>query len=202
MKIENFIKLINSITKREFHIKTNDIELQLGKTYFIYKITPIKKIVSGFEFKVPKSEESIIKSFINKFCNKYKEPNPLAYNGKYGSDWAKMTDVEKEYAYMHHTSKMFNKTQLLEQIKKNMLDSDIEDVLCKYGFYYTSYGIGIFVLYGGQYEINAINRMKIYLSKNNIPFKNQMSNANWVFRFIININKDYHKTLLSNFNRI
>jgi hypothetical protein len=199
MKTENFIKLINSITGREFQIETKDTEMQLEKTYEIFRITPIRKITVSFDFKVPKNEESIIKSFVNTFCNKYKEPDPLAYDGRYGSDWSKMTDSDKEFAYYHHSSNMLHKTKLMEQIKNNMLVSDIEDVLCKYGFYHTLYGIGIFVLFSGIYEVKAIDRMKKYLSDKNIPFKNQLSDAHWVYRFILNIDKDIHKSLLIDF---
>jgi len=199
MKTINFIKLAQTFTNIDFQIKTTDSELQPEKSYYIYKITPIRQITVGFDFKIPKNEESIIKSFISTFCNKYKQPNPAAYNGVYGSDWSKMNDSDKEFAYYHHRSNMYSKTQLLEQIKENLNDSKVEDVLCKYGFYSTLYGLGIFVLFSGIYEINAINRMKAYLLENGIPYKNELSDANWVYRFVINANKDIHSDLLSKF---
>jgi hypothetical protein len=203
MKTENFIKLVQSFTGRDFQVETNDLELESEKTYSIYRYTPIKKYKISFDFKVPKNEESIIKSFINTFCNKYKEPDPANYDGKYANDpkdkWEFFTDEQKENCYFHHSSNMFYKTDLMEQVKENLGKSEIEDVLCQYGFYHTLYGIGIFILLGGQYELNAIDRMKKYLSEKNIPFKNQLSDAHWVFRFVININKDVHKSLLTNF---
>jgi hypothetical protein len=201
MKTENFNQLINSITGREFQIKTSDEEIVLEKKYYIFKITPIHKITVGFEFAVPKNEESIIKSFVTTFCNKYKEPNPLAYSGRYGFKWDDMSESDRDFAHLHHSSNMYNKTALMEQIKANMLKSDIEDVLCKYGFYHTLYGIGIFILFGGKYEYNAIGRMKKYLSEMNVPFRNELSEARWVFRFVINVGKDYHKVLISDFNK-
>jgi len=207
MKTENFIKLINSITKKDFQIKTSDTELKPEETYYIFRITPERKYKIGFDFKCPKNEENLIKSFINVYCSKYREPDPANYTGWYygtynkKSDWNFMSENEKEFCINHHSSHMYSKSALLEQIKENMNDSNIENVLCKYGFYHTVYGIGIFVLFSGQYELNAINRMSGYLKRKNIPFRNEYSNAKWVYRFVINIDKDIHKSLLSDFNK-
>ena len=202
MKTENFNKLIQSITNRDLQIDTNESELQLNCEYTIYRITPLRKIKVSFTFKTPKNEEKLIKSFVNTFCNKYKEPNPENYNKTYGGDilrWNDKTDLEKEFAYYNHSSNMFSKTCLMDNIRKNMLNPGIEHTLCRYGFYHTLYGIGLFILFGGEYEINAINRMSKYLSEKNIPFKNQTSEAGWVYRFCINIDKDIHKGLLISF---
>ena len=87
----------------------------------------------------------------------------------------------------------------MEQIKENLNDSSIEETLCKYGFYETNYGIGIFVLFSGKYELNAIEKMAAYLRAKNIPFHNEFSYARWVYRFVININKDIHAALLNSF---
>jgi hypothetical protein len=203
MQTENFIKLINSITKKDFLINTTDLHIIPEKKYYIYIITPLKKYKIGFEFKAPKNVENLIKSFISTYCNKFREPNPANYNGKYSNDplykWEFFTAEKKEYCYFNHSSNMYNKNQLLEQIKENLNDSNIENILCKYGFYNTIYGVGIFVLFGGKYEINAINKFSDYLKNINIPFKNEYSNAKWVYRFVINIDKDIHAGILNNF---
>jgi len=207
METINFLNLINSITKKDFQIDTTDPEIISEKTYYIYKITPIKKINVGFDFKAPKNEENLIKSFINVYCSKYREPNPAnyKYDERYSNDknycWEMFDDAKKEQCYYHHSSNMYSKAALLEQIKENMNDSNIEDVLCKYGFYHTVYGIGIFVLFSGIYEMNAINRLSNYLKSKNIPYKNEYSNARWVYRFVLNIDKDIHKSILSDFNK-
>jgi hypothetical protein len=39
-----------------------------------------------------------------------------------------------------------------------------------------------------------------YLKTKNIPFRNEYSNAMWVFRFVINVSKEIHKSILSDFN--
>ena len=205
MKTENFRILINALTGREFKIKTNDAEIIPDKTYHIYITTPILKLKSGFDFKTPKNQERLIKSFVTTFCNKYKEPNPRAYDWSartYGEKalYENKTPEEKERCFYHHSSNMYNKKQLLEQIKENLSKESIENVLCKYGFYHTLYGLGIFVLFSGKYEINAIQKMADYLKENNIPFRNEFSDQKWVYRFVLNIDKEIHKSILENFN--
>lgn len=205
MKIENFTKLIQSITKRDFIIDSKNIDIVLESEYFIYKILPVSKRKIGFTFKTPKNDENLIKSFISQYCKKYKEPDPSIYTGSYcgqyseGNDWQKMTDEKKEFCYYHHSSRMFSDKQLLEQIKENLNDSSIEETLCRYGFYETNYGIGIFILFSGKYELSAIEKMAVYLKSKSIPFTNEYSDARWVFRFVLNINKDIHKEILNSF---
>lgn len=202
MKTHNFINLIQAITKREFLIDSESTDIAPESEYFIYKVLPVSKRRIGFYFKTPKNEESLIKSFINQFCKKYREPNPLNYDGSYygSTSWENMTEEKREFCYYHHSSNMFSGNRLLEQIKENLNDSSIEGTLCKYGFYETNYGIGIFVLFSGKYELNAIEKMANYLRSKNIPFSNEFSNARWVFRFVLNINKDIHKEILKSFN--
>ena len=157
----------------------------------------------SFAFVCPKNEDSIIKSFINTFKNKYLEPNPKAYDKEYGGKtytWEGMSDKDKEYAYMHHRSNMLPAKILLEQVKENLNTAGIEDILCRYGFYHTNYGIGIFVLFSTIMEMRAVQKMNEYLKQNNIPFSNEFSDAKWVYRFVMNISKDIHGTLLNNFN--
>lgn len=205
MKTESFIILINALTKRDFTINTTDIELLPEKKYYIYRTLPISQRHIGFEYKIPVNEETIIKSFVTTFCNKYKEPNPKAYDymaRTYGEKalYENKTDEEKEFCYYHHSSNMYGKEQLLEQIRKNLEDVNTENVLCKHGFYPTVYGVGMFVLFAGEYQANAIKKMSDYLKENNIPFHNEYSDKMWVYRFVININKDIHKSILTNFN--
>ena len=205
MKKHNFIKLIQSITKRDFQIDSLDTDIAIEGEYFIYKVLPVSKRKIGFLFKTPKNEENLIRSFITQFCKKYREPNPANYTGNYcgtytpSSAWENMSEEKKEFCYCHHSNTMYSEKVLLEQIKENLNDSSIEETLCKYGFYETNYGIGIFVLFSGRYEIAAIEKMAAYLKSKNIPFTNEYSNAMWVYRFVLNINKDIHTTLLNSF---
>ena len=81
MKTQNFINLIQAITKRDFNIKSKDLEFLPEKEYFIFRVLPASKREVGFNFKTPKNEENLVRSFINQFCKKYREPNPANYDG-------------------------------------------------------------------------------------------------------------------------
>lgn len=199
METQNFQKLIQAITGREFTISTTDSSLVLQKKYYIYKVLPISKRHIGFDWTTPSNEENMLKSFLTAFSNKYFEPNPKVYCGRYGLKWSNMSPDQKEYAYYHHRSNMYRKQDLMDQIQLNFDDTKIFDALLKYGFYPTEYGIGIFVFWSSKYVENAIQKMREYLRDHSIPFSNEFSNARWVLRFKINIGKENHYKLLKSF---
>ena len=98
MKTENFTKIIQALTGRDFNINTDDTELIPSKKYTIYRVLPITKIPVSFNFICPKKEDTIIKSFINNFTKKYREPDPKKYNKEYGGTiyrWNDKTAEEK-----------------------------------------------------------------------------------------------------------
>lgn len=205
METGKFNTLIQKITGRELVIDTTDPEITHGKEYNIYKVLPITRRSVSFTWKTASIDERLLRSFITAFCSKYREPNPAAYDYSaktYGERylWANKTEEEREYAYMHHTSNMYNKEQLLSQIHANFNSKEIEETLLKYGFYTTEYGIGIFCFWETPQIVNCINAMKGYLNQNLIPFKNEFSDARWVFRFKLNISKEAHNQILNAFN--
>jgi hypothetical protein len=204
MNTQNFQNLIQAITGRPLLIKTNDEELQLGKEYIVGLTLPITQRTVSFKWKCAANEEKVLKSFITAFCNKYKEPNPAAYDWSaknYGDKylWANKSDIEKEYAYNHHSSNMYSNKALMAQIEANFQSDDIKAAYLKHGFYSTNYGLGIFALFTSQAVDNAINTLHSYLTAKAIPFSNEFSDARWVYRFKINLNKETHTKILSNF---
>jgi len=202
MNTQNFQNLIQAITGRELIINTSDIEIQTEKEYYIYKIFPLTQRKSGFNWKTAKTEEKMLRSFITAFCNKYIEPNPKTYDYEYGGKtykWEDRTPIEKEYALSHHRTHQFNKTDLMSQISENFNKEGIQNALIKYGFYNTEYGIGIFCFWETDCVKQAINKMAKYLNDLSIPFKNEYSDARWVFRFKLNLTKDQHNSILNQF---
>ena len=201
MKTKNFIKLINAVTGRDFQTNAGE-EIKLNSEYYVFKILPINQMKIGFMFKTPKREESLIKSFITQYSNKYLEPNPAKYDGRYGGiKWENKTDAEKEFAYMHHRSNMYSKQFLLGQLKENAVKVGTQYTFSYYGFYSTNYGIGLYVLFSFNPEL-AVNRMRKFLDQKGIPYHNEYSDAKWVYRFVININKDIHEALLGEFSNL
>lgn len=204
MNLLNFQSLIQAITKRPLIIKTADIDIQLGKEYVVVLTLPITQRPVYFKWKCATNEDKVLKSFITAFCNKYREPNPAAYDWaakNYGEKylWVNMTETEREYAYNHHSSNMFSPKKLMEQVEANFQSEDIKVAYLKYGFYSTNYGLGIFALFASQAVDNAIHTMCKFLTERAIPYSNEFSDARWVYRFKININKEAHSNLLANF---
>ena len=203
MDAQKFINLVNALTKREFTIQRNPSELVESAEYYIYRTLPATGRNVGFVFKTPKNPENIVKTFINQYCKKYREPNPANYDGKYPGSvkWEDKSEEQREYAYSHHASNMYSEKTLLEQIKENLNSPEIELALCRYGFYETHYGLGIFVLFSGRYEQEAIARLSKYLNGLGIPYSNEFSQARWVYRFVLNVSKEIHKELLQSFHK-
>jgi hypothetical protein len=201
MTTENFQHLICLITGRDFIIKTEDIELQFEKEYYIYRILPITGRTVYFMWKAPKADEKMLRSFITAFTSKYREPNPLTYNYEYGGKkytWDEKTDKEREYCYMHHVGHMYNKAALLQQIENNFAKDGISTGLIRYGFYNTEYGIGIFCFWMTAGVKTAIDVMAKHLQALSIPFTNEFSDARWVYRFKIGLTKDNHLAIINN----
>lgn len=205
METLKFQSLIQKITGRDFIIDTADTEIKHEKEYKVYRVLPITGRTVVFYWKTAKSDERLLRSFITAFCNKYREPNPAAYDYSartYGDSalWINKTPQEREYAYMHHSSNMYSKTQLMEQVQANFSAPEMRETLLKYGFYTTEYGIGIFCFWQTEAVVNAVNAMKGYLQAKAIPYKNEFSDARWVFRFKLNLSKELHNQILNSFN--
>jgi hypothetical protein len=205
MQTSNLTKLIQSLTGRPFIVGTKDENIQLEKEYFIYHVLPISQRKVGFIWLTPKTPEKLLKSFITAFCNKYKEPNPRAYDYSartYGPSalYENKTPEEKEFCFYHHSSNMYSKQCLMEQIKFNFDLPEFEKVLLRYGFYPTEYGIGIFILFVNNSVSTAVKKMSEFLKAQNIPFSNELSDAQWVLRFKLNISKEKHTQILQSFN--
>lgn len=205
MKKHNFEKLIQAITKRPLLIDTQDEFLTPQTEYYIYKVLPLTERKVFFVWKTPKKIDNFFKSFITAFVNKYKEPNPRAYDCNartYGerAKWENKSPEEQERAHFHHSSNMFSKQALLEQIETNFLSSDIKHVFCRYGFYATHYGIGIFAFYATTGVLEAIRTLKEFLNQKYIPYKNEFSEARWVLRFKIGLDKEKHESLINQLN--
>ena len=206
MKTTNFLSLINHITGRDFLIDTKDDELQFETEYYIYKILPLTERKVYFKWKTPKAEDKFLRSFITAYTTKYKEPNPSAYDWSaktYGdkAKWENKSPIDKERAYFHHSSNMYSKDSLMQQIQDKFNQSDIKNVMLRHGLYSTNYGIGIFILFETSFSIEAITEFKKYLQSNSIPFTNEFSDARWVYRFKLNIDKQTHQSILNSFNK-
>ena len=205
MKTANFLNLVNDITGRDFLIDSSHKELQFESEYFFYRVLPLTGRKVFFKWKTPKTEDKFLRSFITAYTKGYKEPNPRAYDWSartYGEKarWENKTPIEKEYAYSHHSSNMYSKEQLMQQIQDKFNHSSILHTMLKHGLYPTNYGIGIFILFETSFALDAIKQFSSYLKNKSIPFTNEFSDARWVYRFKLNIDKQTHESILNSFS--
>lgn len=209
MKTENFTQLISAITGRAFSISARTDwrntapageTLEHEKTYFVGMTLPITGITVGFDWKTPKADEKMLRSFISAFTSKYREPNPATYVSYEGVNrWESMTPEKREYAHFHHASHMLSKEILLAQVQARFSCAEIETALNQWGFYETEYGIGIFCFWETQFVRNAIGKMRAYLFGLNVATREEYSDARWVYRFRIEANREIHTSLLKQF---
>jgi len=204
MNTQKFQNLIQQITGKPLIIATNDENIINGAEYIVYMILPLTDRKVYFKWKAATTDEKLLRSFITAFCNKYREPNPRSYDYQartYGESakWENKTEIEKEYAYFHHAGFMYSKNDLMKQIEANFANPAIEKALLMYGFYTTEYGIGIFAFWETQAVVNAIAKLKQHLNSISIPYKNEFSDARWVYRFKLNLTKEAHNNILTSF---
>jgi len=148
----------------------NDIEIELNTIYGISIDGYIE-----FEFKTGKKIDNILKTFVTQYINKFEVKQWI---------WS---DVENKMLRP-------NKKDVIKKLKNS-------NRVAKYFFYTTIYGIGYFCYFMNdktQKETNLL--LKNYLDSLKISFKNEFSEAGWVYRFVINKDVKIHNNLLNNFN--
>jgi hypothetical protein len=126
-----------------------------------------------YDFKSPKGEDSILKSFLNQYISKYETKTMcVTENGMLGKK---------------------TKEQIYEKIKN---DDRVENWV----FYTTLYGIGTFCFFMSAKSLAQVhNKMAEYLKSKNVEFRNEFSDAQWVYRFIVNKDVAIHNKLLTDF---
>lgn len=212
MKTESFTQLVRAVTGRDFSIYLSGLNgwrelvpagdaLQTESAYLVIRTLPLTGRVVGFEWKTPKTEEKMLRSFITAFTSKYREPNPATYGTDpyYPAKWESFSPEKREHAYGHHASHMFSKEELLAQVEKRFSCPEIETALNQWGFYETEYGLGIFCYWETPFVRNAIDRMRRFLAGSNVPAREEYSDARWVYRFRVEVSRDFHSNLLRQF---
>lgn len=210
MNTENFTHLIRAITGRNFIIQERldwrntqaaGDTLAHERVYFVSLTLPLSGRVCGFDWKTPKADEKMLRSFITAFTSKFREPDPETYvASEYGGrSWASMTPEQREGAYHHHATHMLSKEKLMKQVEDRFNCSEIETALNQWGFYETEYGIGIFCFWETLFVRNAIAKMRQFLNGSNVPSREEYSDARWVYRFRIEASREAHTGLLKQF---
>ena len=179
MEKENFENLIKLVTGKNLSVTSNNIELETEYNVFLDN-------EFNFTFKTPKKIDALLSSFINQYCSKAK-----IVEQKY----LDLFKFKRLNMYMKHHCK--NKFSLMNDIKENFNKTDFINQYCKYGFYCTDYGIGIFVQFLTDKTFNLLEN---FLTNKNIPFSLEYSDKEFVLRFKIKVDKSFHNSILTEFN--
>ena len=125
-----------------------------------------------FNIKVGKIE-NLMKTFITQFSSKYK--------------WL-VEDING----------MFNYESNKEQVQKNIIERN-QDRVSKGLFYTTLYGIGFWAIFCSKQDIEVAKMLADYLKSKAIQYRNEWSDAGWVYRFVIGKEVELHNQLLKEF---
>lgn len=201
MKTQQFQDLLQAVACRPLTLKIQAEEIPLDSTIQIFRPWKHGQTTLAFTWKTPKKEDSLLRSFITTFCAKYREPDPDTYEKeswqRYAEKWNDPTTHWSCPPWHHHATHQLSKQKLKTQVSDNF--SRFDSKMARLGFYATDYGIGIFTLYGGQWVRNSLAEMSNYLTENGIPYRNELSDAGWVTRFVLKLDKVTHFKLLGGF---
>jgi hypothetical protein len=179
MNAIEFINFANDFTGKNIQIFKPEND-QKYSSYFPYngELLPNTKygISFGgyivFDFITGKNVDNFFKTFVTQYINKYQIKQMVFIDGEY---------------------KCMSKIECIEKIKNS-------DRVNKNYFYTTLYGIGCFCYFMRKTTLNSYsNILANYLKSKDIQFKNEFSEAGWVYRFCINKNIELHNELLTNF---
>jgi hypothetical protein len=201
MKTSQLQSLIQAVTGRGLVLATNDDEIPLNSIVTVLRPFQPGKPREAFRWKTPKKEDSLLRSFVSTFCSKYLEPDPETYSGdtweKYQAKWENPETHWDCSPWFHHRTHQLSKEKLRTQVLVNFSNFDVK--VARLGFYPTNYGIGLFTVFGGAWVETSLEAMRSHLTQAGIPFKNELSEAGWVTRFVIRLDKNVHARILGNF---
>lgn len=142
------------------------------KTDTVYGIMVNDHNFIDFDFKTGKNEDTILKTFVTQFINKYESKQMVIKDGQICKP---------------------EKSEIIEKYRNS-------DRVNKFFFYTTLYGIGYFVFFMGRKAFENTNKkLSEYLESKGINFSNEFSDAGWVYRFVINKDVEIHNRLLEGF---
>lgn len=184
IEFNNLIKTITNIKDIELFILENqDAKKWYEKTYNSNFTTITENTTYGivfdnvvqFDFKIGKLD-NLFKTFITQFISKHLTKIPYLENGD----------------FKYHTKESALRTL---QINSNRLGFE----LC----YSTNYGIGVWQILIPKDKLEAMKlKIEILLKSKGIQFKNEYSEARWVYRYLIDGSYLDHNILVDKLRQI
>ncbi len=184
-KFETLINEIFTNAGIKDNISFRLIEDQNSKAYYNNNIdfsdftenTKYAVIYDGynqFTLKVGKVE-NLLKTFITQYCSRL-----TAYRQGEDGYWGTVSIKKEVFA------KIVNANQ--DRVYKGL-------------FYTTLYGIGFWAIFSTKKDIETAGSLANYLKSNAVEYKNEWSDAGWVYRFKINKDVITHNHLLTQFQQ-
>lgn len=125
-----------------------------------------------YSFKTGKID-NLLKAFITTFSNKHKI-------------LVQIDDGNFEYKVQK------------EKVIKNIVEKN-QDRVSKGLFYSTLYGIGFWAIFCSKEDMQVAKQLHDFLNSIGIKFRNEWSDAGWVYRFVIGKPVEVHNELLTKF---
>jgi hypothetical protein len=185
MEIKAFEKTISIITDENINLYL--LENQESKKWYEKKYTKVNKLafntiygvcidnVICFEFRTSKNIDGLLKTFISQYCAK-----------------------RKEYKLINGEVRQLSKKELFEQLKINNTERVHKGL-----FYTTLYGVGLWDFFNSKNTHEILNEsMSNYLKSKGLQFKNEYSDAGWVFRYKFNMPIQQINELLESFTTV
>lgn len=185
IKFETLINEILSASGITHTVTFRLIEDQNSKCYYKNNIgftdfienTKYAVIYDGynqFTLKVGKIE-NLLKTFITQYCSRL-----TAYRQDEQGYWGTVLIKKEVFA------KIVNANQ--DRVYKGL-------------FYTTLYGIGFWAIFSTKKDVETAGSLANYLKSNNIEYKNEWSDAGWVYRFKTGKDVLTNNNLLENFQQ-
>lgn len=180
----NFINLVSILTNKKIDLRLNVYgatkkwydttfsdftELEVNQDYTVF-IDETQQ----FTFKTGKNSDTFVKSFLTQY-------------------------ISKASIFNISTMEYMTKEEKRDSIVNNVNNTNNFNRLSKYIYYTTLYGIGMFIFFMNEKTIQKYTTfLNEYLKASNINYKNEYSEAGWVYRWVIKSDINHHNLILSN----
>ena len=167
-------------------------EIETGQTYLL-EITGPFGYSQRIDWKAPAKEESFPRSLITCFCGKYIKMNPA--QGIPGNPTEEQCEKN---ATRWHKGFSYTKEEMREMLRERFhalpFSQRFFGLLCP-----TLYGIGVWVVFGARKDL--IDKVSSALDAAGVAYKNDWSNAHWVYRFRTGLDRDVNEAIIASLNK-
>lgn len=191
---------MNTINRVEFENLVNNVLAAAGLEEIEILLLKNQEANKWYHYSYTKDFAYITENTI--YGIRYKGENSIDFNWKSGKIENLLKSFLTKYAnkqrtYCYQTGKWVS-------LKNETLDTIIQknkDRVFIGAFYTTLYGIGFWSIFSSKKDNETAKALHDFLKSNNISYKNEYSDAYWVYRFKIGSTIEVHNNLLESFKK-